>query len=31
MVKEIIKKKNREMFDAINSGKKKFEVRIEDD
>ena len=26
-----IKKINKEMFDAINSGKKKFEVRIEDD
>jgi ASC-1-like (ASCH) protein len=28
---EIIKKINKEMFDLIDSGKKKFEVRIEDD
>ncbi len=28
---KIIKKINKEMFDVINSGKKKFEVRIEDD
>jgi hypothetical protein len=28
---EIVKKINREMFDLIESGKKRFEVRIEDD
>ena len=28
---EIVKKINREMFEAISSGRKKFEVRIEDD
>lgn len=30
-MKEIVKKINKEMFEAIDSGKKKFEVRIEDD
>lgn len=31
MTKEIVKKINKEMFELISSGKKKFEVRIEDD